>query len=771
MEDEAKMLSMEERLQRMLTQPQRRNRGQVPMHEVEAAWQYQRTYVPQFTELDSNAITDCSETLQRLRDEKREARDRRDMTWEDHLATEVRDEITRAATTKAKRLAQETAMLSQIKTDMDKWNMAVDLNLCEYLTATLGVLAADIRCEYLLGRIGAGQTPLHRAVKGRKAAMLSLLLSMGADMTIKDDSGKTAMHLAVEAGAFELFLVLAASLTPDQRNLLTQFDNGGFSLLHAAATSGNVEMVRAVIDAMDPLKVPVLLNQQTQKEKLTPLHLAARLGHDQCLRFLLRTPGTRANLRTTNGSNALHLSLEQTFNIDTLVQIFLECTPSQGENEEDAFQAVDAVSGCNCLHLAILKNYRNVSLALIRSRRIELNTATRDGAWTPLHLAVMTEEIAIVRELLEHGAMVDMVDQDGQTPLLQACLGGQLDVVQLLLSSGANPAHQNKQAHSALHYLAAFCRDRPMLVDLIGRGADVNAKSLKLNTPLHFAAMNGNEVATEVLMTHGANVSAINEDKHTVVYLAKKWRHRAVEDLVKPPEEQAATPDSRPGTAASRSHHQTRNSHHPTRRETGMGSHSPSPGSSSIRSRTPLTTRSDDSDACSLYSFDDEEILAPSTPWPGRVLGEESNNGRNSIQPARSFAELCLRFDRREAVNGANSDKYPLKPLLHAQTKPQHRIAMQVAREIVDSTMRKQEFTRFTRRLLTSPVHIPWEMTVPLSGSLLHSSTSDSDLQRRLKPSIRTNIGLLRDHLTHAQELNWPRYANQRVFRKDPLLP
>ncbi|KAJ0390107.1 hypothetical protein ATCC90586_006397 [Pythium insidiosum] len=68
-------------------------------------------------------------------------------------------------------------------------------------------------------------------------------------------------------------------------------------------------------------------------------------------------------------------------------------------------------------------------------------------------------------------------------------------------------------------------------------------------------------------------------------------------------------------------------------------------------------------------------------------------------------------------------------------------------------------------------------MTVPVTlardglSERLAASTSDSDLQRKLKPSIRAHLGLLRDHLTHAQHLAWPRYANKRVFRKDPALP
>ena len=69
-----------------------------------------------------------------------------------------------------------------------------------------------------------------------------------------------------------------------------------------------------------------------------------------------------------------------------------------------------------------------------------------------------------------------------------------------------------------------------------------------------------------------------------------------------------------------------------------------------------------------------------------------------------------------------------------------------------------QHMARFTRGLLVEPVHIPWEMTVPLPDA--------TELERKLKPSIRTNMGLFRDHLAHAQHMRWPRYANKRPLRK-----
>ena len=797
------------------------------MDQVRQALAFQREYVPVGAEFNVSSVSDCSDSLARLRNDKREAREQREMTWEDHVATVIRDDALRTAAAKAKKLAQETALLAQLKSDTDKWNMAIDLRLLEYLRTTLGGAELSTRQTHLLSRNGTGQTPLHRAVKAKDPRLVELLLSMDADLSKQDDAGRSVFHLAAEMGQTEIFRVLlkrSMSQTPQQpvAVLLTQVDATGASLLHVACQHGNHDILSMVLSSLDFIALVSILNRQTTKDGATALHLASHYGHEQCLKLLMATRGLRIDLLDTRGATALHAVLRQTFNIDRLFQVFLDSlvgpassSPSstiESDGTNDTLDCLEEYSGHTCLHMAILKSFTDVAIKLIKSKRVALNTATRDGGWSALHLAVMTEELRTVQALVDGGAMVDSVDADGQTPLLQASLGGQLAVVRALLAGGANPAHQNKQGHSALHYLAAFCRDRALLEELITRGADVSAKSLKLNTPLHFAAMHGNEVATQVLLEHGASASAINEDKRSVVYLAKKWRHRAVEDLVKPPEEKDDTTGGSTLAGGSHSSHGSRqspafgaaNAHGrraaPFTTSSSAGMHATVTGNSSSshgsRSRTPMTTRSEDSDsdADSLYSVDedDEMILAPSTPWPTMVARTPSrgNNGnghgntngdstRPQRQLCRSFGELRERFmatasaESPSTVGAAGTGRRPLKPVVVAHRNERHAAELQAARELMDlpaPALTDAQLTRFTRKLLTGPVHIPWEMTVPTLEQALTNS-SDSGLQRKLKPSIRTNIGLLRDHLTHAQHLNWPRYAHQRVFRKDDHLP
>ncbi|KAG7394400.1 hypothetical protein PHYBOEH_005243 [Phytophthora boehmeriae] len=758
------MASLQERLRLMNEEPRRRQRGQVPDAQVAAALRFQQNFVHRSVEFRTHEISDCADSLDELRNGKREAQESRHMMWEDHYAAQLQGDERQRSAAKMHKLRQETAMLTQLKTDSDKWNMAIDLKLLEFIDATLSVASEDVRRVYFASTNKAGQSPLHRACKTNSIQLVQLLLGLGADLTAKDFMQKSVFHLMAELRLTELFKCLAAMLTDETKEILLGIDANGFSLLHLAAANGSDGILNELLTTSGNEKIKLMVNLVTTEEKQTALHLAALRGHVACARLLLDVAGAKADMYDAKSYNPLHLALHQTFNIDQLVDTFLSYSP-QGQLYA-IVNALDKESGQSCLHTAIIKNFRQVALAMIRSGNAQINAATRDGGWTALHLAVITEEIEVVQELLTAGATLDAIDADGQTPLLQACLGGQLEVVRFLLDAGANPSHQNKQAHSPLHYLAAFCRDRQLLRDIIAGGADVNAKSMKLNTPMHFAAMNGNEVATQVLLEHGASASVINEDKKSVVYLAKKWRHRSVEDLVRPPEETDEKSDIR-SSSASKSKPSSP-SHLVQLRALAHARKTPH-----TRPRTALamTTRSEESEAESLYDFEDDElILPPSVPWPISVdsrrnsnISSNSNNGVNSNVSStsngncRSFGEL------RERFFGQRS---PLKPVVLARDRQKS-----VMEELVASRVKLEEvsvpinahITRFSRRLVVEPVRIPWEMTVPVS----HSSQSDAlSCQRKLKPSIRTNIGLLRDHLAHAPQLHWPHQARHPVFRK-----
>ncbi|KAL6894766.1 hypothetical protein GGI43DRAFT_132040 [Trichoderma evansii] len=97
------------------------------------------------------------------------------------------------------------------------------------------------------GPIG-GQFPLHLAARGGYIGTISLLISRGARLDIKDTYGRTALHYAAEAGQFEaVTMLLSLGANP------FLIDGEGCNSLHVAASKGQEDIVRVLMErGMDP---------------------------------------------------------------------------------------------------------------------------------------------------------------------------------------------------------------------------------------------------------------------------------------------------------------------------------------------------------------------------------------------------------------------------------------------------------------------------------------------------------------------------------------
>ena len=126
-----------------------------------------------------------------------------------------------------------------------------------------------------------------------------------------------------------------------------------------------------------------------------------------------------------------------------------------------------------------------------------------------------------IQVFLDSG-LVDVHTKDkwGNTPLYWAAAWGSLEVVELLISSGAEVNAKGYNDWTPLH-LVAVRHSLAVAELLISSGAEVNAKTNGGSTPLHAAArMNSLEVA-ELLISSGADVNAKNNDGQTPLHRAR----------------------------------------------------------------------------------------------------------------------------------------------------------------------------------------------------------------------------------------------------------
>ncbi len=128
-----------------------------------------------------------------------------------------------------------------------------------------------------------------------------------------------------------------------------------------------------------------------------------------------------------------------------------------------------------------------------------LNQFSPDG-WTALHLAAFLGQAATLQLLLEHRPETNTLSQNALccTALGAAAARNQLQCVELLLQSGADPDLPQAGGFSPLHLAAHHGFERLALL-LLTSGADADRKNDSQQTPLDLALQRGHAGIVEML--------------------------------------------------------------------------------------------------------------------------------------------------------------------------------------------------------------------------------------------------------------------------------
>ncbi|KAK6110729.1 Ankyrin repeats (3 copies) family protein [Brugia pahangi] len=181
-----------------------------------------------------------------------------------------------------------------------------------------------------------------------------------------------------------------------------------------------------------------------------------------------------------------------------------ECTP-------DTLDADD----CSLLHWAAINNRLSITRILI-DRGCNVNAIGGVLASTPLHWAARHGHTHMVALLVAHGADLHLNDVEGFTPLHVAVQFGRTSTAAYLIAAGQSPDERDETMMTPAMWAAYKVFSRDPLQMLITMGADLSCTDTTYaNTALHWAVIQGNHSAINVLIKYNAELVLRNRDNET----------------------------------------------------------------------------------------------------------------------------------------------------------------------------------------------------------------------------------------------------------------
>lgn len=184
------------------------------------------------------------------------------------------------------------------------------------------------------------------------------------------------------------------------------------------------------------------------------------------------------------------------------------------------------------LYEAIERNDLSVVEDVINDGQVSINGPCHcfnPHETTPLTYACRLKRIEIVEFLLSKGANASRLDPSGITPLIYTITnrhGDTLGIVKLLLQHGADTeGTELGEARKPIHHAVKNPADTQVLQCLIEYGANVDATDLNTNTPLLLAIRNKNLDAVKILIEAGADINKRTLWMETPLITAIKCRN------------------------------------------------------------------------------------------------------------------------------------------------------------------------------------------------------------------------------------------------------
>ncbi|EPY80231.1 hypothetical protein CB1_000850007 [Camelus ferus] len=257
----------------------------------------------------------------------------------------------------------------------------------------------------------------------------------------------------------------------------------------------------------------------------TPLHWAAEKNQVESVKFLL-LQGANPNLRNYNLMAPLHVAAQ--FLHNEVLKL------NKGAN-----LCKSNKWGCFPIHQAAFSGAKKCMEIILKfgeehgySRLSHINFVN-NGKASPLHMAVQSGDLEMIKMCLDNGAQLDLVEKGKCTALHFAATQGATEIVKLMISSYSGSSdivnavdgnqesllHNDHNGWTALHHasLGGYTQTMKVILDTNMKCAD--RPDEEGNTALHFAAREGHAKAVALLLSYDADV-VLNKQLASFLHVA-----------------------------------------------------------------------------------------------------------------------------------------------------------------------------------------------------------------------------------------------------------